>query len=103
MAPVSLKATSYPLAIASAPIGAQAAPGHPRRAAYLQLRTGPPADRLEIIIVADLNQAGRSEQLDHRCARGRANHAIAVDVLVETYLSRSPARGWCRTTRPYSR
>src|SRR5260370_25986376 len=50
------------------------------------------ADRKQKIVVRDLNQAGRSIRLDHR--RVRTDHAVAIEVLVETGfgdLQRCPA------------
>ena len=57
-----------------------------RRAAIFELGSGPAADAVEVEISANLDQAGRTERLDHR--GGNADHAVAIEVLVETRLQR---------------
>ena len=63
--------------------------GHNRRPAIAQLNRRP-AIRIKKIVAPNLNQAGRSECLDHRRGRRcrRTDHAVAVQVLVETGLER---------------
>src|SRR5207302_970780 len=64
-------------------------PHHNVSACIFQRRAGPAADAIEKIIIADLDQADRSKRLDNESGGGgNADHAIAVQILVEAGLQR---------------
>ena len=67
-------------------------PSRPRRVAQRGARRS--TDRIEKIVVPNLDQAGRSIRLDHR--RAGTDHAVAVQVLLETGFERFQRRAAAR-------
>ena len=62
-------------------------------AGIFQLGAGPAADAVQVKIIANLDQTGRSKRLDRFAVAGMTDHPVAVQVLVERVSSDSSA-GW---------
>ena len=80
--PGIFQATSYPLAVCSAPIGPTAKLSRDnRRTDDISIRAGPAADVIEEKVIRHLDQAGRAERLDHRDRE--TYRPITIEILME--------------------
>src|SRR5262249_41418352 len=61
---------------------------HDPRTGIAHLPTPRPADRIQKIVAANLNKAGRSKRLDHRIVHLDTDPSSAVQVLLESFFVR---------------